>query len=219
VIPALNEAENLPYVLERLPEEVTEVILVDGRSTDGTPDVARAIRPDIRVVCQDGTGKGDALWSGVRESTGEITVLLDADGSTDPAEIPQFVQVLLSGFDFAKGTRFADGGGSEDITRFRKLGNRVLVALVNAIWGVSYTDLCYGFNAFWTRSARHLYSPCNGFEVETLMNIRAAAARDLRVVEVPSFEANRRAGASNLRAWRDGIRVLRTILAEWLRPT
>jgi hypothetical protein len=93
-----------------------------------------------------------------------------------------------------------------------------LVRIVNKIWDVRYSDLCYGYNAFWTRYARELYAPCNGFEVETLMNIRAASAKNLRIVEVPSFEANRRHGASNLSATRDGMRVLRTILAEWLRP-
>ena len=218
VIPTLNEADNIAYVLERLPDVVTEVIVVDGRSTDGTVEVVRSIRPDARVIEQDRTGKGNALWCGVRMSTGDITVLLDADGSTDPAEIPRFTDALLRGHDFAKGTRFAAGGGSEDITWLRRLGNRALVALVNAIWGVSYTDLCYGFNAFWTRVARVVYAPCDGFEVETLINIRAASAKGLRVVEVPSFESSRRTGVSNLRAHRDGVRVLRTILAEWLRP-
>lgn len=218
VIPTLNEARNIRYVLERLPDEVTEVIIVDGHSIDGTAEVARSIRPDARIIDQDRVGKGNALWCGIRMSTGDITVLLDADGSTDPAEISRFTAVLTAGYDFAKGSRFVQGGGSEDITRVRRLGNRALVRLVNAIWGVQYTDLCYGYNAFWTRSARELYAPCDGFEVETLINIKAASSKSLRVVEVPSFESTRREGVSNLRAHRDGVRVLRTILAEWLRP-
>jgi glycosyltransferase involved in cell wall biosynthesis len=218
VIPTLNEARNISHVLGRLPDEITEVIIVDGHSTDGTVDVARSIRPDARIVHQDRRGKGNALWCGIRVSTGDITVLLDADGSTDPAEIPRFIAALVGGYDFAKGTRFAVGGGSEDITRVRRLGNRALVGLVNAIWGVRYTDLCYGFNAFWTCFARELYAPCDGFEVETLINIKAASSKTLRVVEVPSVELIRRAGVSSLNAHRDGVRVLRTILAEWLRP-
>lgn len=218
VIPALNEAENISYVLQRLPDEVTEVIIVDGHSTDGTVHVARSVCPDARIVYQDGVGKGNALWCGIRMSTGDITVLLDADGSTDPGEIPRFIDALTSGHDFAKGTRFAPGGGTEDMTRIRWLGNQALVRIVNSIWHVGYTDLCYGFNAFWTSVAPVVYAPCNGFEVETLINIRAASAKELRIAEVPSFESSRRAGASNLRAYRDGMRVLRTILAEWLRP-
>jgi glycosyltransferase involved in cell wall biosynthesis len=218
IVCTLNEAGNITHVLERMPAEVTEVIIVDGHSTDGTVEVALSQRSDARIVKQDGFGKGNALACGIRLSTSDITVLLDADGSTDPAEIPRFTKALLSGYDFAKGTRFAVGGGSADITRIRRLGNRILVRIVNKIWDVRYSDLCYGYNAFWTRYARELYAPCNGFEVETLMNIRAASAKNLRIVEVPSFEANRRHGASNLSATRDGMRVLRTILAEWLRP-
>lgn len=218
VIPALNEERNIGSVLDRLPDEVTEVIIVDGNSLDSTVDVVLAHRPDARIIQQDRQGKGNALWCGIRMSTGDITVLLDADGSTNPAEIPQFTAALREGYDFAKGTRFAPGGGSEDITRLRRAGNKALVELVNAIWQTQYTDLCYGFNAFWTRCARELYTPCNGFEVETLLNIRAAAGKSLRIVEIPSFELNRQEGVSNLRAHRDGMRVLRTILAEWLRP-
>jgi glycosyltransferase involved in cell wall biosynthesis len=218
VIPTLNEAGNIAHVLERMPDEVTELIIVDGHSTDGTVDVALSKCPDARIVHQDGMGKGNALACGLRLSTGDITVMLDADGSTDPAEIPRFTEALLSGYDFAKGTRFAEGGGSDDITHFRRFGNRILVGVVNTIWRVHYTDLCYGYNAFWTRHARLVHAPCNGFEVETLMNIRVASAKHLRVIEVPSFEASRRHGVSNLSAYRDGMRVLRTIMAEWLRP-
>ena len=143
--------------------------------------------------------------------------MLDADGSTDPAEIPRFVAALTNGFDFAKGTRFVTGGGSDDITLLRRIGNWGITTLVNRIWGSRYSDLCYGYNAFWTKSLPPSFADCNGFEVETLMNIRLAAS-DIKVVEVPSFEANRLHGSSNLQVGRDGRRVLRTILAEWLRP-
>lgn len=213
VIPALNEAENLPHVLERLPEGIHEVILVDGRSTDATVEVARRVRPDIVVVTQTGRGKGDALACGFAAATGQIIVMLDADGSTDPAEIPAYVQALLDGAEFAKGSRFLPGGGSSDITWLRKAGNRVLSGTVNLLWGTAYTDLCYGFNAFWAHTLERIAPDCTGFEVETLMNVRAAAV-GLRVVEVPSFEHDRLHGESNLRVGRDGLRVLRTILEE-----
>lgn len=217
VIPTLNEAQNLPSVLARLPREVTEVIIVDGNSTDDTVDVALAHCDKARIVMQEGKGKGDAIACGFRAARCDITVMLDADGSTDPAEIPRFVAGLQNGFDFAKGTRFVTGGGSADITRIRRLGNRVLVGLVNLVWKVNYTDLCYGYNAFWTRHSPTVYADCTGFEVETLMNIRVAKSA-LKVIEVPSFEAPRLHGTSNLNAQRDGIRVIRTIIAEWLRP-
>src|SRR6058998_2153306 len=84
VIPAMNEAENLPYVLPRIPAWVHEVILVDGNSTDGTVEVARQLWAGIRIVRQQGRGKGAALRSGFAAATGDIIVMLDADGSTDP---------------------------------------------------------------------------------------------------------------------------------------
>ena len=216
VIPTLNEAANLGYVLDLLPQMVSEVIIVDGHSTDDTVAVALAARPDARIVLQDGKGKGDALSCGFKLSTGEITVMLDADGSTDPAEIPRFVAALTNGYDFAKGTRFMTGGGSIDITPFRRIGNWCLTRIVNQIWHVHYSDLCYGYNAFWTRCLP-VMADCSGFEVETLMNIRLAGSTT-RVIEVPSVEACRRNGASNLRVGRDGLRVFRTIVAECVRP-
>jgi glycosyltransferase involved in cell wall biosynthesis len=213
VIPTLNEQENLPYVFARLPPGLHELIVVDGHSTDRTVAVALELRPDARIVMQTGRGKGNALAAGFAACTGDIVVMLDADGSTDAAEIPRFVAALCNGADFVKGSRFAQGGASSDITRIRKLGNRVLSAMVNSLYGTSYTDLCYGYNAFWTRCLPYMHVDCDGFEVETLINVRIAKA-GLVVHEVPSYERNRIHGASNLSALRDGSRVLRTIASE-----
>ncbi|PWI41824.1 glycosyltransferase family 2 protein [Streptomyces sp. ICBB 8177] len=213
VIPAMNEAENLPHVFATLPPWIHEVVLVDGHSTDETVKVARELRPDVRVVEQRGRGKGDALISGFEAATGEIIVMVDADGSADGNEIVSYVSALVSGADFAKGSRFANGGGTDDMTFVRKLGNRVLCALVNAKFGARYTDLCYGYNAFWRHCLEQIALDCAGFEVETLMNIRVVTA-GLRVQEIPSHEHLRIHGASNLRAVRDGLRVLKVILRE-----
>jgi hypothetical protein len=216
VIPALDEAANLPHVLTRIPSIVGEVLLVDGHSEDDTIAVARAIRPDIRVLLQRGRGKGNALACGFAAATGSIVVMLDADGSTDPAEIPQFVNALLDGSDFAKGSRFVEGGHSADITRLRARGNRLLSMSVNLLFGTHYTDLCYGYNAFWRHCLPYMRVTTSGFEVETLINVRVARA-GLTVTEVPSIEYERLHGESKLNALRDGLRVLRVIVAERLR--
>ncbi|WP_320781369.1 glycosyltransferase family 2 protein [Streptomyces sp. CRN 30] len=213
VIPAMNEAENLPYVFKTLPSWIHEVVLVDGNSTDGTVEVARELWPDVKVVPQRGKGKGDALISGFEACTGDIIVMVDADGSADGHEILSYVSALVSGADFAKGSRFANGGGTDDMTPIRKLGNRALCAVVNRKFGARYTDLCYGYNAFWRHCLDKIDLDCTGFEVETLMNIRVVKA-GLKVQEIPSHEYLRIHGASNLRAVRDGLRVLRVILAE-----
>jgi len=192
------------------------VIVVDGFSTDGTPEIARSLRPDVTVVKQQRPGKGDALCCGFEAATGDILVTLDADGSADPAEIPTFVRALTRGADFAKGTRFRKDGGSSDITRLRSAGNLVLRKMVNLLFGTEYSDLCYGYNAFWRHCLPIMDVDCTGFEVETLINIRIARAR-LIVSEIPSFERQRMHGQSNLRTFRDGVRVLRTILRERVR--
>lgn len=221
IVPALNEAENLEYVLPRVRAEY-EVVLVDGGSTDGTVEAALAARPDIVVVPQDGAGKGNALRCGFAAARGEIIVMLDADGSARPEEIPAFIRALERGADYAKGSRFvpgAGGAGSADITPLRWFGNWCLGRSVNALFGTAYTDLCYGYNAFWKRCLDRLAIDCDGFEVETLLNIRAATA-GYRIVEVPSFEDPRLYGKSKLHTFRDGWRVLRTILGErWRRPS
>jgi glycosyltransferase involved in cell wall biosynthesis len=217
VIPALNEAGNLPLVLPLVPTWVHEVILVDGRSTDGTRERARELYPTIRVITQEGVGKGAALRSGFAAATGEIIVTLDADGSTDPGELPGFVAALLGGADFVKGSRFLGGGKTEDMPLYRRLGNSMFVAGVRLLFGGSYTDLCYGYNGFWARVVPLLALDCDGFEVETLMNVRALRA-GLSVVEVPSFEHRRVCGQGRLRTIPDGWRVLKTILREAFRP-
>ena len=217
VLPAMNEELNLPHVLAAMPREIAELIVVDGHSTDATVEVARDCWPEVRILQQSDKGKGNALSCGFMAATGDIVVMLDADGSTDPCEIPRFVAALITGADFAKGTRFVTGGGSSDITATRRLGNRVLSGLVNSLWNTNYSDLCYGYNAFWRRCLPEVLADCSGFEVETLMNIRLARSK-LKVVEVPSYERDRLHGASNLRAVRDGMRVVRTIAAERLRP-
>ena len=149
VVPALNEARNLPHVAARMPTDVDEVVFVDGNSVDGTAEVARQLWPNGIHINQTRKGKGNALACGFEAASGDIIVMLDADGSTDPAEIPSYVGALVAGADFAKGSRFIQGGGSSDITTLRRFGNKGLNGLVNMLFATRYTDLCYGYNAFW----------------------------------------------------------------------
>lgn len=207
VVPAMNEERNIAWVLERIPAYVDEVLLVDGHSRDATVQVARRVRPDVRVIQQRGCGKGAAMRTGFEEATGDYVVVLDADGSMEPGEIDYYVNALDQGYDLVKGSRELPGSGSLDITPVRRMGNGVLVKAVNVIWGSEFTDLCYGYLAFRRDRLDDLALTGRGFEIETEIAINAIRA-GLRIAEVPTVELLRQHGTSNLSAWRDGRRIL-----------
>ncbi|MFX4262557.1 glycosyltransferase family 2 protein [Pelotomaculum propionicicum] len=209
----LNEEKNLPYVLPRLPKDIDEILIVDGRSRDKTVEAAKKLCPRARVVFQPGKGKGDALRYGIRRARGDIIVMLDADGSMAPEEIPRFVQPLLEGYDFVKGSRFLPGGGTSDMPKHRVFGNWVFTTLTNIFHRTKYTDLCYGYNAFWKKAFKKVFFKGNGFEVETEINIKINKA-GLKVIEVPSFETERLNGEGKLHSLKDGYRILSTIFKE-----
>ena len=229
VVPTRNEARNLEVVLPAIAAvrpAVHEIIVVDGHSIDDSVETAQRVLPWVRAITQTRKGKGNAMACGFAAATGDVIVMFDADGSADPAEIPAFVAALVAGADFAKGSRFAPGGGSDDITLLRRTGNAGLNGVANALFGTSYTDLCYGYNAFWADLLPLLDLPDpttpappdgmlwgDGFEIETVLNCRIAAA-GLRITEVPSVERQRIFGRTNLRTFTDGTRVLRTLAAE-----
>jgi glycosyltransferase involved in cell wall biosynthesis len=213
VVPTLNEARNIGWVLERIPSCVDEVIVVDGCSIDDTVAVARRARPDVKVVLEPLRGKGAALRAGFAAASGTYVAMIDADGSMDPGEIELFIATLDAGTDFVKGSRFLSGGGTTDMSAIRKLGNWCLREAVNVLYGTCFTDLCYGFMAFRRDRLEALELESDGFEIETEIVARAILA-GLSIREVASFESDRHHGESNLSAWRDGRRVLATVLRE-----
>ncbi len=218
IIPTLNEAENLPHVLFGIPGigEGTEVVLVDGHSTDNTVEVAKKLRPDIRILYQPGKGKGDALRYGFKHAQGDIIVTLDADGSFNPGEMGEFIKPLLNGYQFAKGSRFLPGGGTLDMSLHRRIANRMATILVNILYGSTYTDLAYGYHAFQKKALEGMEIRSEGFEIDTEIYLKVKKA-GLKVIEVPSFENKRIGGKGKLRSLKDGPRILITILRERFR--
>jgi glycosyltransferase involved in cell wall biosynthesis len=213
VLPAKNESRNIEWVLRHIPDTVDQIVLVDGLSHDETIAIAQMVQPDVRVVHEERRGKGIALRSGFAAATGDIVVMLDADGSMDPQEIERFVEPLTRGYDMAKGSRFMAGGGSSDITTVRSIGNRLLLFATNLMYGTAYTDLCYGYVAFRRSALTRMNLTATGFDIEAQLVAQATRA-GLKVAEVPSFESPRRFGTSNLHAIRDGIKILRRLLSE-----
>jgi hypothetical protein len=216
VIPTLNEAENIEPVLRQL-RRFDDVILVDGMSTDGTVEAARRARPDVRVVQRPPRGKGDALRAGFAEATGDVIVIMDADGSMDPGEVEVFMATIALGFDLVKGSRMACGGGSHDLTAIRQAGNAALCRLANTLFHTHWTDLCYGYLAFRRDCLARMALTADGFEIESQILGHAAVA-GMRIAEVPSVEMPRFAGESHLNARRDGTRILRAMLAARFAP-
>lgn len=215
VICALNEAENIPHVLPRIPPLVDEVLLVDGHSTDGTVEAARACRPEVRILHQPGVGKGEALRFGVRQATGDIIVTLDADGETDPLDLPRFVEPLLAGHDFAKGSRFASGWRGKPLHRV--FGNWLIVVTFNLLFGTRHTDLCSGYNAFWRDVVDDMdLLQEQGWHYEPLVNARVTRS-GFQVVEIPQSESRRMNGRSKLPNWRQGFMAMKSIVRERFR--
>lgn len=223
VVPCMNEAANIREILPYL-ENFYEVIVVDGNSSDGSFEAAREALPKAKVIRQTRRGKGNAMACGFAEVTGDAIVMFDIDGSADPYEIPRFIEALTDGADLAKGTRFRDGGGSEDITKLRAAGNSGLNLLASVLSGHRFSDLCYGYNAFWadqlymldlpdTESESDVMLRGDGFEIEALI-IGRFALSGAKITEVPSFEYDRYHGHTNLNTFRDGFRVLWTIMQD-----
>jgi len=215
IIPTKNESKNLPYVIPKIPDIVDEIILVDGNSSDDTIKNALKLNSKIKVVKQKSHGKGQAIIEGFRESKGEILIMIDADGSMDPKEIPTFIKKIESGYDLVKGSRFLKGGYTEDMTIFRKLGNFFFVSLVNLLFKEKYTDLCYGFMCMSRKLYESIDLNSDGFSIETEIILKASLKK-FKITEVPSYERKRIHGKSNLKAFRDGFIILKRILSEWL---
>jgi glycosyltransferase involved in cell wall biosynthesis len=213
VIPALNEAHGLRVILPRVPPVVGQLIVVDGGSTDATVDVVREMTPHATVIRQAGRGKGDALKCGIAAARGEIIVTMDADGSMNPEDIHLFVAELLAGMDFVKGSRVLPRAGSADFTWLRRIGNAALTRVANMVFGSRYTDLTFGFNAYWRPTIQHLGALAEGFEFEIQAALRAASV-GMRTSEVPTYEPARVGGVSKLNPFTDGLAILRIILSE-----
>jgi hypothetical protein len=228
VIPAKEEAANIGWVVGRIPDFVHDVVVVDSSLTSETAAVAQRVRPDVRIVREHRPGKGAALRAGFAAARGDFVVMIDADGSMDPGEIGLYLDRLedrrafrhgrprAGDCDLVKGSRFVRQGGTADMEALRALGNRALLMAVNRLYGARFSDLCYGFVAFRRDKLDVLDVQSDGFEIESEIVIRAIKG-GLRIGEVPSFEAARRNGQSNLRTFRDGWRVLQTVMRERFR--
>ena len=218
VIPALNEEKNLPELLKRIGavrgknRSIDEVLVVDDGSTDRTSDVAKSFGCTV-VRHEERSGKGSALRSGFSAAKNDIIVMLDADLSHIPEDIPRMIEPLKDPtVGLVQASRSL--GGSEEYSFVRAVGNISLTALANTLLGTRMTDALNGFKAMRKEILADLQ--CKTFDIE--IEILASCKRHgFRVVEVPSQEKARRSGGSNLKALKDGWKFARQIVKESAR--
>ena len=216
IVPVRDESANLKHVLPRLPHALGEVVVVVANGDERSVEEARRHAPEARIIRDPGNGKGLALRMGVNAARKPYVILLDADGSMNPAEIHSFLPLIQDGADLVKGSRNLPGGGSTDFTPVRVLGNRFLASLVNFLFGTKYTDLCYGYIAAKRSVYEAIDLESNGFNVEAELLIKAHLHKFM-VQEVPSLEDRRIHGKSHLNWFRDGSQILMTILSLFAR--
>lgn len=224
IIPAKNEEKNIVNLLNNIPDKIEEIIVIDGNSIDLTYEFAHKSSRRVKVIRQKSKGKGAALSLGFQIATGDYLIAIDADGSNDPKEIKEFIEKLNEGFDLVKGSRYLAEGGSDDITKFRSIGNLFLTYLANTLFDANWTDLAYGYVGMTKTLADRIKilnfdSESNstnygkGFEIEALICCRAKKF-GANIAEIPSFEKKRVYGSSNLKSIPDGLRALGAILFE-----
>jgi len=214
IVVPVRDAAALSLTLRGLPPADEVIVVTD---VPGAAAAVRAACPDALLTRPARAGIGAALARGFAVSTGDIVVALDGAGSTDPAEIPRFVDALLAGADVAVGSRYGEGG--QDLTggRFRRWANLLLIWAVNLLFGVRRTDPGFGYAAFWRAAIERLDLPDpsgrapaawgDGPEFAALLTVRTAA-RGLSVAEVGSIAYPRLGRAA---------RTDRTTLRHWLR--
>ena len=212
VIPTLNEEKNIAKVIHGIRKNLRstkyEILVVDGHSSDNTVSIAKKL--GARVI-YDNKGKGSALRKGFGAAKGSIIGSMDADLSNEPKELNLLVESIRIGYDVCMGSRFMVGGGSEDISKIRILGNKFFVSVVNLFFGSKYSDMCYGYRSFRKSIIKKLDLKEDGFGIETEININAIKAH-LKIIEIPSTEKKREAGEAKLRTFSDGYMILKTIV-------
>ncbi len=223
VVPARNEAGNIPAIFERTPEmgRGTELVFVEGGSSDDTYGaVERAMRahPDrrCRLLRQAGKGKGDAVRAGFAQASGDVLVILDADLTVPPEDLPRFVRVFTDGTgEFVNGVRLVYPVERQAMRHANLLGNKFFSAAFTWLLGQPIKDTLCGTKALWrsdyeaiaaNRAMFGEFDPFGDFDL-----LFGAARLGLQITEVPIRYRERTYGTTNIRRWRHGLLLLRMV--------
>lgn len=210
IIPAYNEEDGIPLVIEECCDKVDEIIVVDDGSTDRTFAVAQKNANKKVEIYKHETNKGKvaALRTGVEHATGDIIIFTDADYTYPAKYIPDFVKEIEAGADLVLGSRFID---PENIPFFNRLGNRIFSFIASYISCINIIDGQTGYRAFKRDMFGKLNVNAKSLEFETKMTVRAAKL-GYKIVEIP-IEYRKRVGRSKLRPVRDGFKMLLALLS------
>jgi dolichol-phosphate mannosyltransferase len=219
LIPALNEAGSIGAIVQEfISLGFPKILVLDGHSTDGTPELAK--KAGAEVVIQTGTGKGQALMEAFALIQEDLIVLIDGDGTYLPSEVGTLLEPLRRDLaDHVVGDRFANPKGGS-LKRLNMVGNRIINLLFGMIYGQRLKDILSGYRAFTASAVRSLDLSTSGFEIESEMTIESVK-KGLRIKEVPITYLPRRSGTkTKLSPFRDGLKIVLTIyrLAKTQNP-
>ncbi len=216
-IPTLNEAPTIAELIGEFKERgFRHILVMDGHSTDGTPDIARAAGAVVRT--QTGRGKGNAIIEAVAIIDKPYVLMLDGDGTYAPDDAERMLDPLGLGFDHVIGDRLA-GPEGEAFTRLNLLGNQILNLMFKLAHGRDLHDILSGYRAFTLPSIRQMTLKESGFEIETEMAVEAVR-HGQRITVVPVRYLARPGTATKLNPLQDGARIFSTIyrLAKMNNP-
>jgi hypothetical protein len=221
VIPARNERDNLKPLFEAFPRlgSSMELIVVEGHSTDGTYERALEIARQfgLKALQQKGIGKADAVRCGFEVATGEMLFIYDADRTVPAEELERFYEVLATGeAEFANGTRLVYPMEDRSMRFFNKLGNRVFTLLLSYILDYPIRDTLCGTKVLFRKDYLRLRKLMDEWSAKDPFGdfdlLFGARQLNLAVIDVPVHYRSRRYGATNIRRWRDGVRLGRLCL-------
>ena len=209
VIPAKNEAESLPDVLDELLEYKIKkivVIPIDDRKT------RESIKKfDCKIIPQQGKGFGNALIQGINSVETKYFCIFNADGSFDPIYLSQLKNKVQLNQDFVFCSRYEEGGGSEDDTMLTYIGNKFFTGLCNLLFGLKITDVLFTYVMGSTKAFKKLNMSFNDFSFCIELPIKAKK-KNFILGNLPSIERSRIAGVKKVNEFRDGLLILISIL-------
>jgi dolichol-phosphate mannosyltransferase len=198
-------------VIRKAQQFTTHIVVVDGHSNDDTCDRAKHAGADI--IYQEGKGKGWALRTAFKQVQSDIYVTIDGDATYDARELINLVQPIIDDrADMVVGSRLKGCMEPGSISKVNKIGNNLFNFLINNIFNGDVSDSQSGFRAITDHAVRQLNLTSHDFEVETEITIKALKA-GLRIKEIPINYSRRRGTKSKLNSFKDGTRILKTILA------